>query len=223
MKYIMRKNNNSQNIIIFPPTPEEILNPSFDYPNYIENILNTKIDFDDLENLYYSIPKQSIPVDPKTQNLFNNFENKIIKIQSIYENDLHAGTQTMDYNEEMKKIAKEYFQKLESLITYKLQKQKNLRDLTAKRAELLCDLKQVIEIKANIENNSSARLHSFINKKMPLGKLYLYDLIHIKDADINKRQCQALEHYRRQIFANLINEEGIYTKPIENLHIKGKK
>lgn len=223
MKYIIRKINDNQHRIILPPAPEEILDSNFDYSNYVEKVLNTKVDSSALEDIYHNTPENITPDITKIERLFNNFENKIIKIQSTYENDLNAGTITMDYNEEMKKIAEEYFQKLEALVTYKLQKEKNFQALTAKRAELVSVLKQVLAIKANIENNSNARLHSFINREMPLGQLYLYDLTHIKNTDISKRERQILNKYRRQVFANLISEEGAYTKPIDQLHIKGKK
>ena len=201
MNYI-NKNINGQNKVIIPPSPDEILEENFDYPKYIERIVNIQMDQKELENLYYNLK---------------------VKIQTIYENDLKAGTITMDYNEEMQTIAKKFFQKLNNHPNAKLEKDANIKALTAKREELLNALNQVLKQKANVEENSLDRLKAFTSRKIPLGKLYIYDLINFRKTAIDRKYFKGLEKYRLHVLANLISEEGIYTKPIENLHFQGKK
>ena len=220
MNYI-NKNINGQNKVIIPPSPDEILEENFDYPKYIERIVNIQMDQKELENLYYNLKVE--PVDPKITKLFKDFEQQIIKIQTIYENDLKAGTIPMDYNEEMQTIAKKFFQKLNNHPNAKLEKDANIKALTAKREELLNALNQVLKQKANVEENSLDRLKAFTSRKIPLGKLYIYDLINFRKTAIDRKYFKGLEKYRLHVLANLISEEGIYTKPIENLHFQGKK
>lgn len=220
LKYVTRINSKNKPITIIPPTPDEIIDENFDYPSYIEDALNFEGDYDRFVELYN---KTHRPIPPKEENIFKEFEKQIIKIQTIYENDIMAGTRTMDYNEEMKKIARSYYQKLQSQITLKAQKEENFAALIAKRKELVFVLNQMLEVKRKIESTSSSRLHDFNEGKLSIKKLYLYDLNKFTSDELNMKNRMLLSECRRQIFSCLLEKKGVYYTPIENLNLKGIK
>ena len=43
-KYVTRKISKRRGKVIIPPTPEEILDDNFNYPDYVKRILNIKIE-----------------------------------------------------------------------------------------------------------------------------------------------------------------------------------
>ena len=220
MQYVKHKTKKGINKAIIPPTPEEILKEDFDYSKYIQEILNQKIDFETLEELYYSISETNEPADPNIQKLYEEFENDIISIQLEYEKD---PVNKDIYNKKMKAIAQKYFENLQSLINFNLQKEREFKELIIKRKELVSVLKQMLEVKKNIELNAQNRLNDFINRKIPLGKLYIYDLTKLQTTELYRKHYKALSNYRLHVFANLLDAEGVYYKPIEQLNIKGKK
>ncbi len=94
--------------------------------------------------------------------------------------------------------------------------------LIAKRKELISVLKQVLNIKYNIESQAENHLNAFVNKQIPLGKLYIYDLTKLKKTKAYRQNNQKLEEYRRLVCANLQNDQNVYCKPIEQLNFKEK-
>ena len=222
-KYVTRKISKLAGKVIIPPTPEEILDDQFNYPNYIERILNLKIDYDSLEKFFDSNEKDITPVDPQITKAFEEFENDIIKLQRQYEAEIKRGNLSLDYNQAMKKIAQNYFDKLKAITTFKLQKEKEFQALTAKRSELVTVLNKVIDIKRNIENNAESRLTSFVNREIPLGKLYIYDLTQLQKSEVYLKHKKMLDRYRRIVFSILLNNEGVQYKPIQQLNFQRKK
>lgn len=106
---------------------------------------------------------------------------------------------------------------------FKLQKDNKFDALTAKRQELISVLKKLVDVKRNIENGAEDRLTDFVNRKIPLEKLYIYDLTQMQNSDIYLKHRKALEKYRRKVFSRLLDDEGTQYKPIEELHLKRKK
>lgn len=221
-KYVTRKISKLAGKVIIPPTPEEILDDQFNYPNYIERILNLKIDYDLLEKFFDS-NEDITPVDPQITKAFEEFENDIIKLQRQYEEEIKKGNLSLDYNQAMKKIAQNYFDKLKAITTFKLQKEKEFQALTVKRSELVTVLNKVIDIKRNIENNAESRLTSFVNRKIPLGKLYIYDLTQLQKSEVYLKHKKMLDRYRRIVLSRLLNNEGVQYKPIQQLNFQRKK
>ena len=220
MKYVTREITKGVSRIIVPPSLEEILQPNFDYEKYIENYLNMEIDYKKLEELYYNISENNEPVDPNIQKLYEDFENDIIVVQFEYEKD---PTHKDICNKKMKAIAQKYYETLQNLINFKLQKENEFKKLTIKREELVNVLKQMLKVKENVESNALNRLNSFINREIPLGKLYIYDLTKLQTTELYRKHYKVLARYKLYVFANLLDTDGIYYKPIENLNIKGKK
>ena len=223
-RYVTRKISKNIGKIIIPPTPEEILDDNFNYPDYIEHILNLECDYDLLEEFFDRDETKFTPVDPRVTEAFKEFENSIIVLQRQYEDEIKTGTLSLDYNQVMKKIAQVYFNKLKTITTLKLQEEKKFQALTAKRSELLNTLNKVVDIKSNIEADSDKRIQAFINGEILLRKLYCYDLERaIKKSEAFSRRRIILERYHTFIFANLIKEDGVSSKPIEELNFRRKR
>lgn len=220
MKYVTRKLKNGDKKVIIPPSLEDILKENFDYSRYIENYLSSEIDYEKLEELYYSITENRKLVDPNIQKLYEDFENDIVSVQWEYEKDQLNKNK---YNKKMKNIAQKYYENLQKLTKFNLQKENEFKALTVKRQELVNALKQMLEVKEMIETNALDRLNAFINREIPLGKLYAYDLTKLQTSELYRKHYKTLSRYRRQVFSSLLDTEGIYYKPIENLNIKGKK
>lgn len=220
MQYVNHKIKKGVNKAIIPPTPEEILKDDFDYSKYIDEYLNIEIDYEKLEEMYYSISENKDPVDPNIQKLYENYENEIISVQLEYEKN------NIDKKlciKKMKIIAQKYFEDLQKLVKFKLQKENEYKELSVKRQELVNALNQMLKVKENIELNAQNRLNAFINREIPLGKLYIYDLTKLQTTELYRKHYRALSKYRLHVFANLLDTEGVYYKPIEQLNIKGKK
>lgn len=224
--YVIRKTSKLAGKIIIPPTPEEILADNFNYPDYVQNILEYQIDEEMgqlIDQFLKYKPEDYQKVDPDIEILFDNFEKAIIEIQRQYEIDRQNGNITIDYNKEMKKIAQTYFNHLMALNKFKLDQEREFQALTAKRNELLNALNQVLEIKEKIETQAETRLNAFVNREIPITKLYIYDLIKPTNSEVYKKHRKALEKYKRQIFSRLLNDEGIEYKPIGELNFRKKK
>ena len=222
-KYVTRKIRKHVGKVIIPPTPEEILDDNFNYPDYIEHILNLEVDYDLLEEFFDRDKTEFTPVDPRVTEAFEEFENSIIVLQRQYEDEIKTGTLSLDYNQAMKKIAQVYFHKLKVITTFKLQEEKKIQALTTKRSELVTALNRVVDIKRNIENGAESRLTAFVNREIPLGKLYIYDLTELRNREVYLKHKKALDRYRRNVFSKLLDDEGVQYKPIEQLHFQGKK
>ena len=85
MQYVKHKTKKGINKAIIPPTPEEILKDDFDYSKYIDEYLNMEIDYEKLEEMYYSISENKDPVDPNIQKIYDYYENEIISVKLEYE------------------------------------------------------------------------------------------------------------------------------------------
>ncbi len=221
-RYITRKISKNSWKVIIPPTPEEILDDNFNYPDYIKHILNLEVDNNLLEEFFDKDETEFTPVDPRITEAFEEFENSIIILQRQYENEIKAGTLSLDYNQSMKKIAQVYFNKLKAITTLKLQKEKEFQALTAKRSELVIALNKVVDVKRNLENGAN-RLTAFVNREIPLGKLYIYDLTELQNSEVYLKHKKVLDRYKRNIFSKLLDTEGVQYKPIEQLHFQRKK
>lgn len=222
-KYVTRKISKHVGKVIIPPTPEEILDEHFNYPDYIEHILNLKVDRDLLEEFFDSNESDFTPVDHRVTEAFEEFENTIIVLQKQYEDEIKTGTLSLDYNRAMKKIAQAYFDKLKSITTFKLQKEQKFDAFSIKMSELVSALNQVVDIKRNIENGAESRLTAFVNREIPLGKLYIYDLTKIQNSKVYLKHKKALDKYRSNVFSKLLDDKGVQYKPIEQLHFQRKK
>ena len=218
-KYVTRKISKRRGKVIIPPTPEEILDDNFNYHDYVKRILNIKIDNHLLEEFFESSNEDFTPADPEINKAFEDYENAIIEVQKQYEL-CHT---LLDYNQAMKNIAQSYFDRLKKLTTFKLQKEQEFQALTAKRSELVTILNRVVNIKKNIEDGAESRLLAFVNREIPLGKLYLYDLTQIQNSEVYLKHKKALDTYRRKVFSRLLDQEGAEYKPIEQLHLQRKK
>ncbi len=222
-RYVTRKIRKHVGKVIIPPTPEEILDDHFNYPDYIEHILNLKVDRDLLEEFFDSNEADFTPIDPRVTGAFEEFENAIIVLQKQYEEEIKDRRLSQDYNQAMKKIAQAYFDKLQSITIFKLQKEQKSDAFFIKMSELASILNQVVDIKRNIENGAENRLTAFVNREIPLGKLYIYDLTKIQNNEVYLKHKKALDRYRRNVFSKLLDDEGVQYKPIEQLHFQRKK
>ena len=137
--------------------------------------------------------------------------------------EIKTGTLSLDYNKAMKKIARTYFDKLKAITSFQLQKEAEFKAITAKRNELVTALNKVVEIKRNIEDGAESRLTAFVNREIPLGKLYIYDLIHLQNNEIYLKNKKKLDEYRRIIVGRLLNDDGVQYKPIKDLNFARKK
>ena len=227
-QYVFHDIEKNTKIFIIPPTIEEILDDNFNYSDYIEQNLIKQVNSNDYtkkqfyqEFLDEEIPSRSPLDDALIKNgLLQSYENEIITIQKQYEESPKGKSQSLNYNEAMKQIAQKYYEQLKPLIKFKLQKENEHKALIIKHMELLSVIKQVVEVKSSIESTSENRLNDFINKKIPLGKIYIYDLIHIPHGKLSSHQKKFLNKVKRQVFSNLQDQEGIYYKPISELHFK---
>ena len=122
-RYVIRKISKNSGKVIIPPTPEEILDDNFNYPDYIERVFNLKVDRHLLEKFFDRDEADFTPVDPRITEAFEKFENSIIVLQKQYEEEIKTGNLTIDYNQAMKNIAQAYFDQLKT-INFKLQKDK---------------------------------------------------------------------------------------------------
>lgn len=122
--YITRKISKLAGKTIIPPTPEEILTDDFNYPDYVQRMLNLKVDKILLENFFEEDEKEITLVDPNISAAFNDFENEIIEIQKQYEEDLKNKCQSLDYNAAMKEIASAYFERLKAIESFNHQRKK---------------------------------------------------------------------------------------------------
>lgn len=223
MSYVIHKEKNTI-YTIFPPYIEEVLDKDFDYPAYIQKEINQIYDKEFLEDWFDFTPEKPIKqVDHELAKLWDDYENAIIALQKAYEDDLENGSFSMDYNAEMKKVAQEYQEKLENMQKLKLQKENEFKALTAKRTELVSALSQMLEVKRNIEENSDKRLNDFVQRKIPLGKLYIYDLTHLKKGKPYSEHLKRLYYYRRHVLASMLNDEGAYYKQIKDLNFQRKQ
>ena len=140
----------------------------------------------------------------------------------IYEDDLKTGLVSIDYNKAMKEIAQNYFNFLQRQIKYRLKPKKNIKRLYIKRKNKFFSSRTITRRKSPIEADSDKRIQAFLNKEIPLGKLYYYDLKRALKSEIYIRHRRNLENYRRFFLANLITTDGIYSKPIEELNFRRK-
>ena len=222
-KYVTRKTDKHIGKVIVPPTPEEILDDNFNYPDYIKHILNLEADYDLLEEFFDRDEEDVTPVNPHITEAYEEFENAIVILQKQYEDEIKTGTLSLDYNKAMKKIARTYFDKLKAITSFQLQKEAEFKAITAKRNELVTALNKVVEIKRNIEDGAESRLTAFVNREIPLGKLYIYDLIHLQNNEIYLKNKKKLDEYRRIIVGRLLNDDGVQYKPIKDLNFARKK
>lgn len=223
MPYVIHKEKDTI-YTIFPPYIEEVLDEDFDYPAYIQKEINQTYDKEFLEDWFDFAPEKPIrQVDSELTELLDDYENAIIPLQKAYEADLETGTFSMDYNAEMKKVAQEYQEKLENMQKLRLQKENEFKALTAKRTELVSALNQMLEVKRNIEQNSDKRLNDFVQRKIPLGNLYIYDLTHMQRGKSYSKHLRKLYEYKRHVFASMLNDEGAYYKPIKDLNFQRKQ
>lgn len=222
-KYVTRKTDKHIGKVIVPPTPEEILDDNFNYPDYIKHILNLEADYDLLEEFFDRDEEDVTPVNPHITEAYEEFENAIVILQKQYEDEIKTGALSLDYNKAMKKIARTYFDKLKAITSFQLQKEAEFKAITAKRNELVTALNKVVEIKRNIEDGAESRLTAFVNREIPLGKLYIYDLIHLQNNEIYLKNKKKLDEYRRIIVGRLLNDDGVQYKPIKDLNFARKK
>lgn len=216
MKEITRIGKNGFPISVTPPMPEVVLAEDFDYSMYIQNLIDTA-PYIDIEKLLYSKEETStLPFEY----LLDKYLKDIITIQAIYEDDLKENIISIDYNKAMKDIARNYLDNLKKQINYKIDRKKKIKSLITKRKYLVSKLK--LPLRKNNKIDSFKRIDAFINGEIPLGKLYYRDLNRALQSEVYKRHKKNLENYKRYILANLKDDEGIYTEPIENLHFKGK-
>lgn len=221
-KDVTRRISKNRSKTIIPPPPKEILDANFNYSDYIERILNQKIDNKIIQDFLYNQPEEIIPVDPKITKVFEEFEEEIKKIQHLYEEDLQNGRVTLDYNQEMKKIAQDYFDKLKAIEILKLQRENQFKALTAKRQELINVLQQMIELRSKIENNSEQRLQDFMDKKISWQDLYIYDLMQLANNDTYRSHGKTLSDSDQKAIVSLANEQGTYYKPLGELDTQRK-
>lgn len=208
-------------IPIDPPMPEEVLSEDFDYSKYIEKETQPLSD-EEIDELLYSKNEPLEPPKYEESTIFNNYINKIKTIQMIYEDDLKTGLVSIDYNKAMKEIAQNYFNFLQRQIKYRLKPKKNIKRLYIKRKNKFFSSRTITRRKSPIEADSDKRIQAFLNKEIPLGKLYYYDLKRALKSEIYIRHRRNLENYRRFFLANLITTVGIYSKPIEELNFRRK-
>ena len=223
--WVERKVGKYKGKYIIAPSLEEILQDDFDYEKFVEEFFKRDYSDDSYSELLEA-QEQKQPLKPEELpviEILNQFEDEISDLQEQYENDLVNGTITKDYNVAMKQVAEKYNILLLEQIHFKLQKEKKQKTLIAKQTELISALKQVAEVKKNIEEGSNDRLESLVNHEIPLGKLYAYDLTKLYNRDVYHRHRQLIDKYQRLVFGNLADQEGIYYKPIEELHFKGNK
>lgn len=212
---------NGMPIPIDPPMPEEVLSEDFDYSKYIEKEIQPLSD-EEIDELLYSKNEPLEPPKYEKSTIFNNYINKIKTIQMIYEDDLKTGLVSIDYNKAMKEIAQNYFNFLQRQIKYRLKHKKNIKRLSIKRKNKFFPSRTITRRKSPIEADSDKRIQAFLNKEIPLGKLYYYDLKRTLKSEIYIRHRRNLENYRRHFLANLITTDGIYSKPIEELNFRRK-
>ncbi len=203
--YIQRKISKLKSKVILPPTPEEILKDDFNYKNYVQKALNLEINLDEVQALYNNL-KPSITKKQYSNELYQTFEKQIIEIQQIYENDLKNNKTTIDYNKEMKKIAKAYIKAYNFLPNSKPQK-------------LITDKSK--EEKEKIESTSSFRIKKFNQDKLPIEKLYICDLKNVPATGISKRKKMILYALRDKI----VSEYDLITpyETLKQLKQRGKK
>lgn len=206
---------------ITPPSPEEILDDNFNYPDYIEHILNLNGGDDFVADFFDS--QEFNPVDPFITETYNTFEEAIYLVQKQYEEDLENKTVSLDYNREMKKIAQAYFDCLKNRTTLKLQEEAKFNAIVAKMSELVTVLSKVIDIKREIETESESRLIAASEKKLPKEKLYMHDLENSQNSEAYKKHEKAFKTYRDLVYSQLENADGIQYKPIEKLNFQRKK
>lgn len=122
LEYIFHTTKNHGRIAILPPTIEDVLSDNFNYPDYIEKYAKQNSELDDidyLDKLYFKepidqethmrSPLEDILVD---EGLHEAYENDMRNIQRKYEEDLSNKIQTINYNEEMKKVAQNYYNQI---------------------------------------------------------------------------------------------------------------
>lgn len=212
MEYVERKISKTQRKIILPPLPEEVLNQSFDYQEYVKKAINRNYTQDEIEELFENLKPSQIEDD--IEKLYQEYEKQIINIQLIYENDYKNNQKTIDYNKKMKEIAKNYLQKLNELIKSNSEKEK----LNKKRKELIDTLKKALDQKRKIEKHSKERLEDFEKEPSKIKNLYMYDLSHLSKATLSKENKTLLLQIRQYINAQGI---GVYYKTLDEI-IKGK-
>lgn len=121
-KYVFHTTKKNGRIMIMPPTIEDVLNDNFNYPDYIEKYAKKNSETDDsdyLDKLYFKepidqevhmrSPLEDILVD---EGLYEAYETDMCNLQRKYEEDLSNNSQTIDYNEEMKKVAQSYYNQI---------------------------------------------------------------------------------------------------------------
>lgn len=192
--YIQRKISKLKSKVILPPIPEEILEDDFNYPDYVQKALNFEIDFDEVKKLYNNLAPSTHP-NQNIQKLYQEFEKQIIEIQKKYEKDLKNNQITINYNQEMKKIAKAYIKASKSFTHQKLLTDKSKED------------------KEKIENTSLSRIKDFNQDKLPIGKLYIYDLSHVPPIGIKIDKRMILLALREKI-----TSEFNFHSPYETLN-----
>lgn len=216
MNEITHLGKNNIPIPITPPMPKTVLKEDFDYSKYIERELETAYNLD-IDKLLYSKEEKLPPL--KYKNLFNKYLINIMSIQAIYEADLKENIKSIDYNQSMKEIAQTYLNSIQKLIKYKIDRQKKVKAIIAKPKHFRF---KKTTFKNTNKKNSDARINAFLNREIPLGKLYYGDIKKVLQNDVYAHHHKNFENYKRHLLANLIDSEGIYTEPIENLHLKGK-
>lgn len=221
MDKVTHVGRNSLPIPIGQPMPEEVLSEDFDYSKYVEDQLSDLSD-EELDDLLYSKREHLEPLKGDELTLFNNYLEAIAAIQTIYEKDLKNGSVSIDYNKAMKEIAQKYFNALQNQIKYRLKRQNTIKRLNFKRKKHTSALKKINRQKPSFQANSDERIQAFLNGKIPLGKLYYYDLNRALQNEVYSRHKRNLEKYRKHLLSKLINYEGIYDKPIEELNFQGK-
>ena len=121
-KYVFHTTKQNGTIAILPPTIEEVLSDNFNYSDYIEKYAKQNSETDDIDYidklLYRELTDQEVHTRSSLEDtlveegLYDGYENEMCELQRKYEEDLSSKSQTMDYNEEMKKVAQNYYNQI---------------------------------------------------------------------------------------------------------------
>ncbi len=208
---------------MLPPSIEEILKDDFDYAKYVKGSecfgTNTPSDIEiEFPIDFEEKPSDNPSVEEAENHIFEDFESQIIALQRQYEEERKNQNFTIDYNQAMKEAVQQYFDKLNSLTTFKLEKEKQVQQIQGP----VSDLNQIAQIEREIEMTAEARLQAFINGEISLRKLYIYDLTRLQGTKVYHNHKRIIEDRRRKIISKLLNGEGASYRPIEELNFRKK-
>ena len=194
------------------PTIEDVLDDNFDYSIYRKNsIKNTRDDKGytdediDIEQLYEALfcesSKEEIVEVKEEVKILNEYYERIRDVQWDYERD-----NSVNPTYTMKVIAKTYADKLSEYEMLQETREKLvnvLRKVVLKKDEIE---KERFEEERRIQvlrDESLNRINMFLNRKIPLGGLCLYDIDVLKKSDIYRLNRRKFDKYIRYIFSHL--------------------